>query len=41
MKISEDELYQVASMHISLLKDGFLAGLGHEFLFNLQRNLCQ
>ena len=39
MKISEDELYQVASMHFSLLKDGFLASLGHNFLYLIYKEI--
>ena len=39
MKISEDELYQVASMHFSLLSDGFLASLGHDFLYLIYKEI--
>ena len=39
MKISEDELYQIASMHLNLLSDGFLASLGHDFLYLLYKEI--
>lgn len=39
MKISDDELYQVSYMHFNLLKDGFLANLGCDFLYLLYQEI--
>lgn len=39
MKISETELYQVSAMHFSLLRDGFLASFGADFLYLLYKEI--